>query len=321
MNDNYLMINGVRYPVINSYVEVESRDEGRKRWGIVTEGEEHPAPQPVAPADATPTPALFATCTPNSMPQAGHVEFGYELNVMDDQLELLATLDLPDWHKFRPASAGHRLIEMGYMIHPDARNGERVNGWSEVPPFGSWMARVVRLDETGRPTEQPAEATTFRPSGFLQALKDVTDQTADVNPAHDPITPEERAQGAQWIERPSGPPIRVDGPGCTPYTVINMPTEAELADKIFGPGTAEQLEKRNTPEDNVSLTEEQAMLRVREVWPEAEGFLPHTRGWTYRVGGGYAYVTKGGEVARDPQGTRNAAVTFMGRRTPPASTQ
>ena len=35
---NYMVINGVRYPVINSWVE--SHGEGRRRWGIVTEGEE-----------------------------------------------------------------------------------------------------------------------------------------------------------------------------------------------------------------------------------------------------------------------------------------
>lgn len=43
-------------------------------------------------------------------------------------------------------------------------------------------------------------------SGFLQAFKDIANATADGNPAHDPITPEERAAGAQLV----------DGPGCTP---------------------------------------------------------------------------------------------------------
>lgn len=35
---NYLVINGVRYPVINS--GVTSEEVGRKAWAIVTEGEE-----------------------------------------------------------------------------------------------------------------------------------------------------------------------------------------------------------------------------------------------------------------------------------------
>lgn len=67
------------------------------------------------------------------------------------------------------------------------------------------------------------------------------------------------------------------------------------------------------------MTEAEMMERAREVWPEAEGFLPNTRGWTFRVGAGYASITNGGVVARDPQGTRYDAVTFMGRRTPPAA--
>lgn len=36
MPDNYMVINGERYPVINAWVETDSGD-GRKRWGIVTE--------------------------------------------------------------------------------------------------------------------------------------------------------------------------------------------------------------------------------------------------------------------------------------------
>lgn len=68
-----------------------------------------------------------------------------------------------------------------------------------------------------------------------------------------------------------------------------------------------------------NISQEQAEERAREVWPEAEGFLPSTRGWTFRVGAGYAYVTKAGVVAEYPQGTRFDAVSFMGRRTPPAS--
>ena len=51
MSQNYMVINGERYPVINAWVEVESPSDGRKRWGIVTEpGEEV---QPAAPAGAT----------------------------------------------------------------------------------------------------------------------------------------------------------------------------------------------------------------------------------------------------------------------------
>lgn len=93
---------------------------------------------------------LMAACTPNSLPDdEGDVEHGFQINVLDHNLEILATIDLPDWESFRPASAGHRLIEHGYMIRPDTRTPETVNGWREVG--SGWMTQVMRLDdeETG----------------------------------------------------------------------------------------------------------------------------------------------------------------------------
>jgi hypothetical protein len=39
---NYMVINGVRYPVINSWVDAGPAGDGRRRWGIVT-AEEQPA--------------------------------------------------------------------------------------------------------------------------------------------------------------------------------------------------------------------------------------------------------------------------------------
>lgn len=41
---NYLVINGVRYPVINSSVEFDNTPERRKLWRIVTEGQENAGP-------------------------------------------------------------------------------------------------------------------------------------------------------------------------------------------------------------------------------------------------------------------------------------
>lgn len=35
---NYMVINGVRYPVINSWVESGPTGDDRMKWGIVTEG-------------------------------------------------------------------------------------------------------------------------------------------------------------------------------------------------------------------------------------------------------------------------------------------
>jgi len=128
LSGNFMILNGTRFRVINAWTETEAGD-GRKRWGIVTEGEE----QPAAPADAT----------------------------------------APEPYRY-----------------------------------------------TGPLTD---------PGGFLAAFKELTDQTANVNPPDNPITPEERTQGAQWIERPSGPPVRVDGPGCTPAVPATFLDEVEGA--------------------------------------------------------------------------------------------
>ncbi|TWF71754.1 hypothetical protein [Kitasatospora viridis] len=39
-----------------------------------------------------------------------------------------------DWDDFRPASAGHRLIEHGYMVLPSRHSGyEQVAGWTPAP--------------------------------------------------------------------------------------------------------------------------------------------------------------------------------------------
>lgn len=89
---------------------------------------------------------LMAACTPNSLPDAeGEVEHGFQINVLDHSMSILVTIDLPDWDSFRPASAGHRLIENGYMIRPDVRTPETVNGWSRAG--SGWMTQVMRLDD------------------------------------------------------------------------------------------------------------------------------------------------------------------------------
>jgi len=53
-------------------------------------------------------------------------------------------LELGNWHGFRPASAGHRLIENGYMIDPQMHNtaAGNVSGWILVPGAG-WITRVI----------------------------------------------------------------------------------------------------------------------------------------------------------------------------------
>src|SRR5574340_1165942 len=56
---------------------------------------------------------LMATCTPNSAPfwhdDVQRCEHGYQINVLDAELHIVVTIDLPEWESFRPASAGHRL--------------------------------------------------------------------------------------------------------------------------------------------------------------------------------------------------------------------
>ncbi|MFI6449666.1 hypothetical protein [Kitasatospora sp. NPDC050543] len=55
------------------------------------------------------------------------------------------------------------------------------------------------------------------------------------------------------------------------------------------------------------MEEEVAIESARQVWPEAEGFKPAPGGWTFRVGGGYAWITDSGQVATDPEGLRSHA--------------
>lgn len=55
------------------------------------------------------------------------------------------------------------------------------------------------------------------------------------------------------------------------------------------------------------MKEEAAIESAREVWPEAEGFESSPGGWTFRVGGGYAWLTDSGRVASDPEQFRSHA--------------
>ncbi|MGW5336233.1 hypothetical protein [Streptomyces bauhiniae] len=59
------------------------------------------------------------------------------------------------------------------------------------------------------------------------------------------------------------------------------------------------------------MTEETAIETARQTWPEAEGFEPVRGGWTFRVGGGYAWITAAGRVASDPEGLRSHAQRRM----------
>jgi len=221
VTDNYMMINGARYPVINAWVETDAND-GRKRWGIVTEGEE----QPAAPAEATAQKNALNSCCEG---RSG-----------------LHTTDCPE-NQPAPAGAtapdqsckkcGRTFVDDGKFVDSAAQSGDMpfcktcVSWCHDTEIADHWcMVDQWRQDEqSGMPVGEPAppaDATAYadfiRKSGsFLEGFRAITEQVSAGNPADDPITPEEHAQGAQWIERPSGPPVRVDGPGCTPVEVPN----------------------------------------------------------------------------------------------------
>ncbi|MFJ4939035.1 hypothetical protein ACIP8U_34935 [Streptomyces pseudovenezuelae] len=79
---------------------------------------------------------LTATCT-------GTPE-GYRIRVLDEDHDVCLVQLVFDWDSFRPASAGHRLIEHGYMIRSDARTPDAVNGWREVPGQPrTWSVPVI----------------------------------------------------------------------------------------------------------------------------------------------------------------------------------
>lgn len=101
---------------------------------------------PAPPVPLAPRVTLYmATCTPNSAPfwhdDVQRCEHGFQLNVLDDELNIVVTIDLPEWESFRPASAGHRLIEHGWMIRPDTRGPDTVNGWRAIG--SGWVTQVI----------------------------------------------------------------------------------------------------------------------------------------------------------------------------------
>ncbi|MEU8472727.1 hypothetical protein AB0F30_33425 [Streptomyces sp. NPDC029006] len=86
---------------------------------------------------------LVATCTPNSYPHpGGRVEHGYQLNVLDSALNIVATVDLPDWQTFDAVAATSRLSDAGVAL------ADGVNGWS---PAGLGYTVPVVTMTTMRP--------------------------------------------------------------------------------------------------------------------------------------------------------------------------
>ncbi|WP_316782820.1 hypothetical protein [Streptomyces sasae] len=83
---------------------------------------------------------------------------GWYIHVLAvDGPTLAHALAFPQWTDWRPASAGHRLIEKGYMVHPPAHvETDRAAGWQHLPG-GRWAAPVHTRDELAGPAS-PGQA-------------------------------------------------------------------------------------------------------------------------------------------------------------------
>ncbi|MER7659803.1 hypothetical protein [Streptomyces albidoflavus] len=86
--------------------------------------------------DAAGRPAQFlAVAEEDPGPTGWHF---YVLSVADSSLAL--SYPMTDWTIWRPASAGHRLIERGYIVSPPAHfEDDRGAGWASLPG-GRWSA-------------------------------------------------------------------------------------------------------------------------------------------------------------------------------------
>lgn len=93
---------------------------------------------------------LIAACTPNSYPnEGGQVAHGYQLTVLDQDVAVLATTELPDWESFRPEVAGKHLAAMGFTLRSDPSSPD-ADSWS--PAGLGYMAAVTRTHNASSPT-------------------------------------------------------------------------------------------------------------------------------------------------------------------------
>ncbi|MFD6534930.1 hypothetical protein [Streptomyces goshikiensis] len=89
-------------------------------------------------------PELTAVCGPNSLPhEDGRVEHGYQLNVRDDSLAVVATVELPHWTSCDLAEADRHLTEAGFALRPGGVDG----GWR--PAGLGYMAPVAWTTSAG----------------------------------------------------------------------------------------------------------------------------------------------------------------------------
>ncbi|MGW6605471.1 hypothetical protein [Streptomyces sp. NPDC055036] len=91
--------------------------------------------------------------TPNAGP------YGWRIVVtrIEDGTTVL-DLDYPEWSDWRAASAGHRLIEHGYMVsQPSHFHPERVGGWAVEPGGKKFTASVYSRDHYVGPAPDAPE--------------------------------------------------------------------------------------------------------------------------------------------------------------------
>ncbi|MFB7312952.1 hypothetical protein [Streptomyces sp. NPDC056192] len=93
---------------------------------------------------------LIAACTPNSYPnEDGRVVHGYQLTVLDQDIAVLASTDLPGWESFHPEAAGKHLADMGFTLQSDPSSPD-ADSWS--PAGLGYMATVTRTHSASTPT-------------------------------------------------------------------------------------------------------------------------------------------------------------------------
>lgn len=77
---------------------------------------------------------LIAACTPNSLPnEDGRVEHGYQITVLDQDMAVVATVDLPEWETFQPEEAVRKLTDGGFVLS-DGTGGWMPSGLGHMAP-------------------------------------------------------------------------------------------------------------------------------------------------------------------------------------------
>jgi hypothetical protein len=79
---------------------------------------------------------LYATCTPNSLPVEGRTPHGYQVNVLDERMQVADTFELPALEAFDADQAELTLTSAGYV--PQGL-------WS--PAGQGHMCQVARVDD------------------------------------------------------------------------------------------------------------------------------------------------------------------------------